>query len=291
MINEKSAVFLALFMVACLALLSSNEYFTGSETNKPIQMDALKEASNNSDDESSMDSDEDSNMESEAESDDDSEVESIDQSEDSDDSEESVDSVDSNDSELLKVNQEQKVRGVQSNTSQQQEVSPDLVKEINNNAQKKIQGNNLEPVKQKGHTASSNNSGTWTEKLDKNWKQSSDPNSASPNPAGPIGIVDNDFASVAPYNGTGKADTSVQELYNSSNYLPNGDNKWADMPVKVNQKDLIGSTIRHVGVNTIGQSLRNANLQLREEPPNPQDNVSPWLNTTIDRDLTRKPLC
>ena len=46
----------------------------------------------------------------------------------------------------------------------------------------------------------------------------------------------------------------------------------------------------HVGVNTIGQSLRNANLNLRAEPPNPRTQVSPWMNTTIDIDLARKPL-
>ena len=45
-----------------------------------------------------------------------------------------------------------------------------------------------------------------------------------------------------------------------------------------------------VGVNTVGQSLRNANQQLRSEPPNPQVNVSPWLNTTIGPDLSRRPL-
>ena len=46
----------------------------------------------------------------------------------------------------------------------------------------------------------------------------------------------------------------------------------------------------HIGVNTVGQSLRNANRQLRAEPPNPQVNVSPWLNTTIGPDLLRRPL-
>ena len=46
----------------------------------------------------------------------------------------------------------------------------------------------------------------------------------------------------------------------------------------------------HVGINTVGQSLRNANRQLRSEPPNPQVAVSPWLNTTIGPDLGRKPL-
>ena len=46
----------------------------------------------------------------------------------------------------------------------------------------------------------------------------------------------------------------------------------------------------HVGVNTVGQSLRNANRQLRSEPPNPQVKVSPWLQATIEPDTNRKPL-
>jgi len=46
----------------------------------------------------------------------------------------------------------------------------------------------------------------------------------------------------------------------------------------------------HVGVNSVGQSLRNANRQIRSEPPNPQVAVSPWQNTTIGPDLGRKPL-
>jgi hypothetical protein len=46
----------------------------------------------------------------------------------------------------------------------------------------------------------------------------------------------------------------------------------------------------HVGVNTIGQSLRNANLNLRAEPQNPQVKVSPWQNSTIAPDLSRKSL-
>ena len=46
----------------------------------------------------------------------------------------------------------------------------------------------------------------------------------------------------------------------------------------------------HVGINTVGQSLRNANLQLRSEPANPQMKVSPWLQSTIDPDINRKAL-
>lgn len=46
----------------------------------------------------------------------------------------------------------------------------------------------------------------------------------------------------------------------------------------------------HVGVNTTGCSMRNSNRGLRSEPPNPQVQVSPWLQTTICPDLYRKPL-
>ena len=45
-----------------------------------------------------------------------------------------------------------------------------------------------------------------------------------------------------------------------------------------------------IGVNTVGQSLRNANYQLRAEPANPQVNVSPWMISTIEPDLNRRPL-
>ncbi len=43
-----------------------------------------------------------------------------------------------------------------------------------------------------------------------------------------------------------------------------------------------------IGVNTVGQSLRNANLQLRSEPPNPQVPVSVFNNTTIEPDVNRR---
>jgi hypothetical protein len=45
-----------------------------------------------------------------------------------------------------------------------------------------------------------------------------------------------------------------------------------------------------IGVNTVGQSMRNANLQIRSEPPNPQLNVGPWNQSTFAPDLMRTPL-
>jgi hypothetical protein len=43
-----------------------------------------------------------------------------------------------------------------------------------------------------------------------------------------------------------------------------------------------------IGVNTVGQSLRNANLQLRSEPPNPQVPISVFNNSTIEPDTNRR---
>lgn len=44
----------------------------------------------------------------------------------------------------------------------------------------------------------------------------------------------------------------------------------------------------HLGINTVGQSLRNANLQIRSEPSNPQVPVSIWMNSTISPDSNRR---
>lgn len=45
-----------------------------------------------------------------------------------------------------------------------------------------------------------------------------------------------------------------------------------------------------IGIDTVGQSLRNANLQIRSEPPNPQLSVGPWNMSTITPDFLRAPL-
>ena len=46
----------------------------------------------------------------------------------------------------------------------------------------------------------------------------------------------------------------------------------------------------HIGIDTVGQTLRNANLQIRSEPPNPQLSVGPWNLSTIEPDFMRVPL-
>ena len=65
-----------------------------------------------------------------------------------------------------------------------------------------------------------------------------------------------------------------------SNIMPNNDLKNVGML----------NAGHHVGINTVGSSLRNANLQVRSEPVIPQTNVGPWHNTTIESDTMRKNL-
>ena len=45
-----------------------------------------------------------------------------------------------------------------------------------------------------------------------------------------------------------------------------------------------------IGVNTVGQTLRNANYQLRSEPANPQVPISVFNNSTIEPDTNRRDL-
>lgn len=80
---------------------------------------------------------------------------------------------------------------------------------------------------------------------------------------------------------------------NPSDLLPKDNNDWGTMSPN-GEGDLENVNLlkagHHMGIDTVGSTLRNANLQLRSEPPNPQSQVSPWLNSTIQPDLMRVPL-
>jgi hypothetical protein len=85
-----------------------------------------------------------------------------------------------------------------------------------------------------------------------------------------------------------------QQTINPSDLLPRDVNsQWAQLNPS-GAGDLKGVNLLSagalIGIDTIGNSLRNANLQIRSEPPNPQLNVGPWNNTTISPDLMRVPL-
>jgi hypothetical protein len=71
-----------------------------------------------------------------------------------------------------------------------------------------------------------------------------------------------------------------------------GQNSWdisAPQNILANQNFL--SATQQVGVDTVLSSLRNASKDIRGDvTPNPINTVSPWLNTTIQPDLERRPL-
>ena len=45
-----------------------------------------------------------------------------------------------------------------------------------------------------------------------------------------------------------------------------------------------------IGIDTIGQTLKNPNLQLRSDPTIQKKNIGPWNNSTFEPDLARVPL-
>ena len=74
----------------------------------------------------------------------------------------------------------------------------------------------------------------------------------------------------------------------SADLLPlDANSKWAELNPQCSgdiQDQNYLTAGYHIGINTVGQSMRNANLQLRYEPPNPQIPVSPWQISTIEPD-------
>lgn len=87
-----------------------------------------------------------------------------------------------------------------------------------------------------------------------------------------------------------------KSVANPSDLLPKDENsEFAALnPTSMNKGDALMPDLlqagHHIGVDTIGQSLRNANLQLRSDPVIPKSDVGPWNNTTIEPDLARVPL-
>jgi hypothetical protein len=106
--------------------------------------------------------------------------------------------------------------------------------------------------------------------------------------------VTNQYSTVDAVGGGG-SQAGMQSCYprdrlTASDLLPKdaADSKWARINPSgtgdIHDQNYLTAGY-HVGINTVGQTLRNANLQLRSEIPNPQNAVSPWGNSTIEPDL------
>jgi len=121
------------------------------------------------------------------------------------------------------------------------------------------------------------------------------PLNPSPSPYNPS----NDMLDFAKTNGektnTYGLKTSQQLMEDPSMLLPNDTNKeWATLNPQGNGQlknaELMSSTFLQ-GVDTVHGTKRNMNLQLRSEPIIQQSsNTGPWLQSTIEPDLMRRPL-
>lgn len=83
-----------------------------------------------------------------------------------------------------------------------------------------------------------------------------------------------------------------QPMMDPKELLPtDNNNEWSNIMPNNDLKNVhMLNAGHHVGINTVGSSLRNANLQIRSEPVIPQQNLGPWNNTTIEPDNLRRPL-
>ena len=94
--------------------------------------------------------------------------------------------------------------------------------------------------------------------------------------------------------GAPPAGASQLPVANPSDLLPrDSNNQWGSLNPSgsgdLQGQNLLSATFL-TGIDTIGNTMKNANLQLRSEPPNPQLNVGPWNQSTFAPDLMRTPL-
>ena len=80
----------------------------------------------------------------------------------------------------------------------------------------------------------------------------------------------------------------------SANLLPKISSELNEEAFQFAPKDLTNMNFLEatdtIGVDTVSSSLRNASYAIRSTPTNPRDVVSPWMNSTIDPELERRPL-
>lgn len=95
-------------------------------------------------------------------------------------------------------------------------------------------------------------------------------------------------------NALSQNSSSQQDVTDPSELLPSNSNGWNGLNPNptpgLENVSLLTAPDRN-SINTVSSSLRNANLQLRSDPPNPRGNTNcPWNNSTIEGDPFRRPL-
>ena len=112
----------------------------------------------------------------------------------------------------------------------------------------------------------------------------------------PIDDTEDAFNANAPVPAKADAGYALQPVANPSDLLPKDKNsQWSALnPSVMKDDDVMMPDLlqagHHIGLDTIGQSLRNANLQLRSDPVIAKADIGPWNQSTIEADLGRVPL-
>lgn len=93
---------------------------------------------------------------------------------------------------------------------------------------------------------------------------------------------------------TANSGYAAKPVANPSDLLPTDKNsQWASLnPVDSSNPQMpdMLKAGHHIGLDTIGNTLRNPNLQLRSDPVISKQDIGPWNQSTIEADLTRVPL-
>jgi hypothetical protein len=111
-------------------------------------------------------------------------------------------------------------------------------------------------------------------------------------PLAPAGLVPT-APSVPSASGSGMAQHSVA---NPSDLLPvDSNSQWSALnPNAMSGGDILMPDLLqagyHIGLDTIAQTLRNPNLQLRSDPIISKADIGPWNQSTIEPDYGRVPL-
>jgi hypothetical protein len=103
------------------------------------------------------------------------------------------------------------------------------------------------------------------------------------------------LTAVSPSDNEAKVEHNSNNIGNPSELLPKDVNsQWTSLNSVNTQNNVLMPDLLqagyHIGLDTIGQTLRNANQQLRSDPIIPKIDVGPFLRSTIEPDLGRVPL-
>jgi len=92
----------------------------------------------------------------------------------------------------------------------------------------------------------------------------------------------------------GSGQYALQQTTNPADLLPSDKNsQWANLNPSAGNGPVMPDLLQagyHIGLDTIGQTLRNPNYQLRSDPIIPKSDIGPWNQSTIEPDLGRIPL-